>query len=58
MFIGEPKIIFCLTEPGNNHGSCDAYDTTPDTEILPPESGSSCKIACTNELYNNNKKKQ
>lgn len=55
MSIGEPKIIFCLTEPGNNHGSCDAYDTTPRTEILPSISGSSCKIACINELYGRKK---
>lgn len=48
--------MFCLTEPENNHGSCDAYDTIPRTEILPSISGSSRKIACTNELYDKKKK--
>lgn len=49
--IGEPNRIFCRTEAPNNHGSCEAYDTTPDTDMLPSESGNSRKTACINELY-------
>lgn len=49
--IGKPNSMLFRTEPANNHGSWDAYDTTPFTDIFPSDSGSSRRIAWINELW-------